>query len=128
MSCSSTKRLSLNDIFIEKNTFERILIPNNALVNSYTIFHNNIEYKIGVYGSKIIYIGTNDNKFSVNGLKVGDMLPKDFFDRELRKIPGWAYCVEIDLGWYAGFNYNEKPDENTPITFFFQYDFNASTK
>ena len=109
--------------FDESNTNSKTLIPDGSLVSSYTIIDNNIEFGIGVRNDKIIFIGTNDKKFSVNGLKIGDVLSDEYITREIRKIPGWGYYVEIGSGWYAGFDFHERPDEKTPILFFFQYDF-----
>ena len=113
----------LYDYYDEGKTNSKTLIPDGSLVSSYTFMDNNIEFGIGVRNGKIIFIGTNDNKFSVNGLKIGDVLPDKYVTRDIRKIPGWGYYVEIGSGWYAGFDFHEKPDEKTPIHFFFQYDF-----
>ena len=70
-SCSSKKYLTLESKFKgtkANNTF--IFIPNGALINSFPIVENNIEYTVGVFNNIIIYIGTTDNNFTISNLKI----------------------------------------------------------
>lgn len=104
------------------NTFE--FMPNGTLVPSVSIDNNNIEYTIGLSpNNRIIYIGTRDKKFTINGLKINSPLPKSYFDGIFGYIIGWGYYKKIDSGWYAGFDFQTKPNEESKIQWFFQFDF-----
>ena len=125
LSCSSKKYLTLNSVVKETkadNTF--IFAPNGALIKSFSIIEKNIEYTVGVsLNDKTIYIGTIDKKFTISGLKINDLLPKSYFDREWGYSAGWGYYVEIESGWYAGFGFQTKPNRESRIQWFFKFDF-----
>ena len=101
-----------------------ILIPNGAVISSFPVVANNIEYTIGVRNNKIIYIDTKDENFRINDLRINDFLPESYFNREWGYIPGWGKYVEIESGWYAGFDFRIIPDEYSRIQWFFKFDFN----
>ena len=44
-------------------------------------------------------------------------------NREIGYIPGWGYYIEIESGWYAGFDSKTKPNEESRILWFFKYNF-----
>jgi hypothetical protein len=124
-SCSSKKYLTLKSKFRvteANNTF--IFIPNGALINSFPIVENNIEYTVGVLNNIIIYIGTTDKNFTISNLKINDLLPESYFNREWGYSTGWGYYIEIESGWYAGFDFQTKPDEESRIQWFFKFNFN----
>lgn len=124
-SCSSKKYLTLESKFKgtkANNTF--IFIPNGALINSFPIVENNIEYTVGVLNNIIIYIGTTDKNFTISSLKINDLLPESYFNREWGYSTGWGYYIEIESGWYAGFDFQTKPDEESRIQWFFKFNFN----
>lgn len=124
-SCSSKEYLTLESKFKgtkANNTF--ILIPNGAVINSFPIVENNIEFSVGVLNNKIIDICTTDKNFTISNLKTNDQLPESYFNREWGYRPGWGYYIEIESGWYAGFDFQTKPDEKSRIQWFFKFDFN----
>ncbi|NLL29245.1 MAG: hypothetical protein GX259_10665 [Bacteroidales bacterium] len=124
-SCSSKKYLTLKSKFRvteANNTF--IFIPNGALINSFLIVENNIEYTVGVLNNIIIYIGTTDKNFTIGNLKINDLLPESYFNREWGYSTGWGYYIEIESGWYAGFDFQTKPNEESRIQWFFKFNFN----
>ena len=116
--------LTLGSNFKGTKANEGVLIPSGALVNSFPLVENNIEYTVGVNNDKIIYISTADKNFRINNLKINDLLPESYFNREWGYIPGWGYYVEIESGWYAGFDFQTKPDKESRIQWFFKFDFN----
>jgi hypothetical protein len=126
LSCTSNEKLTLNSIFNQqKNNNTYIYVPNGSLIKSFSIIKNHIEYKIGISSNnRIIYICTTDEKFSIKGLKINDILPDSFFKNQFGYRLGWGYFIEIDSGWYAGFNYQTKPNIESKIEWFFQFDFN----
>lgn len=116
--------LTLGSNFKGTKSNEGVLIPSGALVNSFPLVENNIEYTVGVNNDKIIYISTADKNFRINNLKINDLLPESYFNREWGYIPGWGYYMEIESGWYAGFDFQTKPDKESRIQWFFKFDFN----
>ncbi len=80
--------------------------------------------KIGVLNNIIIYIGTTDKNFTISNLKINDLLPESYFNREWGYSTGWGYYIEIESGWYAGFDFQTKPDEESRIQWFFKFNFN----
>lgn len=122
--CSSKKDLISNTPANEtkvRNTF--VFIPNGLSVNSYSVIEKNIEYTVGVLKNKIIYIGTTDKNFTISGLKIGDKLPETYFSKEWGYRPGWGYYIEIESGWFAGFDFQTEPNYESRIQWFFKYDF-----
>ena len=109
---------------IKKQFRTFVFIPYNTIVNSFPIVENNIKYTIGVENNKIIYTSTTDKNFTIGDLKINDLLPKSYFDREWGYIPGWGYYMEIESGWYASFDFQTKPDKKSRIQWFFKFDFN----
>ncbi len=101
----------------------RVLLPNNDLVESHDIMMDGVNYTIGFRDCKIVYVGTSDEKFTVDNLRVGAPLSRDLLDRELGYTPGWGYYIKMDSGWYAGFDFSKIPKAGTPIQFFFKFDF-----
>ena len=101
----------------------RVLIPNNDLVESHDVMVDGVNYTIGIRDGKIVYIGTSDERFTVDNLQVGALISRDLLGRELGYTPGWGYYIKMDSGWYAGLDFSKKPTEGTPIQFFFKYDF-----
>ena len=127
LSCSIPNNLELNSP-IDKglktyNSF--IFIPSGALVKSYHLVEKNIKYTVGISPEhKIIYISTTDKKFSINSLKINDKLPESYFDRKWGYKSGWGYYIEIESGWFAGFDFETKPNKESGIQWFFKFDFN----
>ena len=123
-SCSPRTQLALNSSYENtKATDTYVLIPNGALVDSHQIIENNIEYTVGVVNGRIKYVSTFDKDFTVGGLRINDLLPKSFSNRQWGYRPGWGYYIELDAGWYAGFDFKTKPTEESRIQWFFKYDF-----
>ena len=136
LSCSSMKDLTLGSKFRgTKASNGFIFIPNGSFINAFPVVMNNIEYKVGVLNNTIIYIYTDDKNFTINNLKINDKLPESYIinrefvsipaynNRELGYIPGWGYYIEIESGWYAGFDSKTKPNEESRIECFFKYNF-----
>lgn len=124
-SCSSKNYLTLGSEFKgTKANNTMVFIPNGTLVNSSPIVENDIEYTVGVLNDKIIYIDTTDKNFTISNLKINDRLPESYFNRDWGYIPGWGYYIEIESGWYAGFDFQTKPTEESRIQWFFKFDFN----
>jgi hypothetical protein len=126
LSCVSKKYLTLNSTIKETkadSTF--IFVPNGALIKSFSIIKKNIKYIIGIsFNNRLIYIGTTNENFIINGLKINDQLPECYFDKEWGYSAGWGYYIEIESGWYAGFDFQTKPNEESRIQWFFKFDFN----
>lgn len=128
-ACHSSSDLFLgsylsNSEIIDNNNF--IIAPNNSSISSTNIMRNGIIYTIGYSNdNKIIMISTKDAKFSINGINIGDVLPRKYLNTKFGYgyTPGWGYYVKIKSGWYASFNFNSKPDVKSKIDFFFKYDF-----
>lgn len=111
-----------NSEIIDNNNF--IIAPNNSSISSTNIMRNGIIYTIGYSNdNKIIMISTKDAKFSINGMMIGDVLPKKYLNTKFGYTPGWGYYVKIKLGWYASFSFNSKPNIDSKIDSFFKYDF-----
>ena len=136
LSCSSMKDLTLGSKFRgTKASNGFIFIPNGSFINAFPVVMNNIEYKVGVLNNTIIYIYTDDKNFTINNLKINDKLPESYIinrefvsipaynNREIGYIPGWGYYIEIESGWYAGFDSKTKPNEESRIECFFKYNF-----
>lgn len=136
LSCSSMKDLTLGSKFRgTKASNGFIFIPNGSFINAFPVVMNNIEYKVGVLNNTIIYIQTRDKNFTINNLKINDKLPESYIinrefvsipaynNREIGYIPGWGYYIEIESGWYAGFDSKTKPNEESRIECFFKYKF-----
>ena len=135
LSCSSMKDLTLGSKFRgTKASNGFIFIPNGSFINAFPVVMNNIEYKVGFLNNTIIYIYTDDKNFTINNLKINDKLPESYNNREfvsipaynnreIGYIPGWGYYIEIESGWYAGFDSKTKPNEESRIEWFFKYNF-----
>ena len=127
LSCGPKKSLSLNSEYTGTQAkIEYIMIPSGAMVHSYHIIENNVKYTVGVVDDRIIYITTNDNRFSIFGLRINDLLPESFYNKERHYVPGWGYYIDLGSGWYVGFDHHSKPTEDTRIQWFFKYDFHNS--
>ncbi len=122
-SCSS-RQFSLDSHVVRSGAAKSmILIPTGALVESCDTIVNDTEFKIGILDNKIVFVSTDDSKFSIDGYRINSTLPTGFFKNKLGYAPGWGYYAELDSGWYAGFDFSKKPTEETPIKFFFKFDF-----
>ena len=116
--------MTLNSSFKDaRATNTGVIAPNNDLIDAYQIKEGRVAYTVGVKNGKIVYVQTIDKAFTVGGLRVGDVLPKAFADREMGYRLGWGYYVEIEAGWYAGFDPTTKPTEESRIQWFFKYAF-----
>lgn len=123
LSCTPKPDLTLHSVYKEsKISNENILLPSGAFVHSYDITDNGIEYAIGVKEDRIVFICTKDERFSIDGLRINDLLP-DSCHKEWRYRPGWGYYIGLCDGWYAGHDYQAKPNEQSRIQWFFKYDF-----
>lgn len=115
LSLNSIFRGSMDDSFL-------VLDPSGSLIPGKKIIEDDIEYTIGLNDNKkIIYIATNDSKFTTEGLKVGDKLPEKYSDKEWVYFPGIVSYKPLDSGWCAGFDMREKPNEEICIQYFFQF-------
>lgn len=126
LSCSTGNHLSLDTKLIDqKKNNEKILLPSGEPANSTSVIEKNIKYSVGLSSkSKIIFISTIDKNFNLNGLKVGNTLPfKYLTGNKIKYIPGWGYYIKIDSEWFAGFDFQIKPDKDSKIGWFFKYDF-----
>lgn len=127
LSCSTKNNLELNSMIVNEGKADTtfILIPNGALIKSYNIIEKNIEYTLGISSDdKIIYILTTDIKFIINDLRINSTLPESFFDKDWGYRPGWGYFTELESGWFAGFDFQTKPNKESKIQWFFKFDFN----
>jgi hypothetical protein len=126
LSCSTKNQLTLNSKLNEikaDNTF--IFVPNGKMVKSFSIIEKNIVYTVGVsLNNKIIYIGTKDENFNISQLRINDQLPESYFYKKWGYNVGWGYYIEIESGWYAGFDFQTKPNAESRIKWFFKFDFN----
>tara|TARA_R110002050_G_scaffold121541_1_gene239889 strand:- start:66 stop:527 length:462 start_codon:yes stop_codon:yes gene_type:complete len=104
-----------------------ILIPSGGFVKSENILIDNIEYVIGINSNlEVIYISTKDTtcKFGDSGIMVGSKLSDiDMGKDKLNYIPGWGYYIKINSIWYAGFDFDEVPNDDSRIGWLFQYEF-----
>lgn len=126
VSCSSMNHLPL--ISTQRKTRAEstyIFLPSGAIVESFQVVENQIEYSVGISNGRIVYIATDDNNFTINGLKINDRLPQSYLKREWGFRPGWGYYIEIESGWYACLDFSKHPDEESRIQFFFQFDFQS---
>ena len=95
------------------------------MVKSFSIIEKNIVYTVGVsLNNKIIYIGTKDENFNICQLSINDQLPETYLYKEWGYIVGWGYYKEIKSGWYAGFDFQTKPNTESRIKWFFKFGFN----
>ena len=124
-SCNpSGSHLILNSRYKETIPVDtHILIPTGSFADSHTVIENGIKYTVGVLDGRIVYVGTIDESFTISGLRINDRLPESYNDREWGYRPGWGYFREIDSGWYAGFDFQTKPTEESQIGWFFKYGF-----
>ena len=124
LSCSPGTQLTLNSSFKDtRATNMKVIVPNNDLIDAYQIKEGRVAYTVGGKNGEIVYVQTIDKAFTVGGLRVGDPLPKAFADREIGYRLGWGYYVEIEAGWYAGFDHTTRPTEGSRIQWFFKYAF-----
>ena len=128
-SCSTINYLDLNSkIKEEGHSVSRIFIPSGALVNSFDYVDNGIKYNIGISSQgKIIYISTTDEKFDIDGIKINSKLPEEYWYRKLEHISGWGYYLKIDSEWFAGFDFQTRPNEESEVEWIFKYDFNEAS-
>ena len=114
----------LGESFYEQKDENRyILIPYNHTVKHIEVVYDGIEYSLGVSNNQtIVFIGTSDKHFTVNGFKIGDKINK--FDT----IRGWGSYTKIDDEWYAAWLPTKKNEETGKIQFFFKYKFNMEDK
>ena len=102
-----------------KDEYGYILIPYNDLIKCIYISYNGIEYALGVSDNHITkYIGTADKRFSVDGYKIGDKIPKT------QTIPGWGHYTKINEEWYAAWFSEDDDEKSGKIQWFFKFDFN----
>ncbi len=121
-----TQKIELGSIYVKERSNERIgiFMPSGDLINCERVHYGGIEYDLVISpDGRIKYISTNDENFEVNGLKVGYTISQIDKINPIEEKMGWGYYMKIDEKWYAGFDFNESPTKNSPILWFFQYDF-----
>jgi len=125
--CAPITSLRLDQPYMAKSDkIQYELMPSGNVVKSYTYTDSikNITYTVGVSANdEIIYIGTRDPNFKMGGLTVNSPVGKYFNNSELRYASGWAYFVPVKDGWYAGLDYKNQPNSDSPVLYFFQYRF-----
>jgi len=91
-----------------------------------TVELEGIKYNLGLDNAKkILYIQSSDPNFTVEGLKTGDPVGSFYKQDKINLIRGWGYFVPINSKWYAAMDFKEEPTQDSPILFFFQYDFSS---
>lgn len=100
-----------------------VLTPDGDLVHSRSLVEDEVKYTVGILDGRVIYLCTSDEDFTIGGLRVNDPLPASYAGKEWGFRPGWGYYKEIEAGWYAGFDPQTKPTEDSRIQWFFKYDF-----
>lgn len=119
----ATHSLNLGELFNEKiDDKQGILLPYNQLTKSVDVLYNGIHYTLGLSDNNTIeYISTTDFRFSVNGLKVGDVITKT------ETIPGWGNFAKINEEWYAAWMPrsfdSDKEEKQGKIQWFFKFAF-----
>lgn len=124
ISCKSFQLNLGDDINFESE--RKIFIPRLTFAKYKKVSVKNIEYLLAVNKSnKIVYISTNDKKFKTSNLSTLNLLRdiSDFKD-SLKFDRAWgAYYIKVNSAWYAGFNAENTPSENSKIKWFFKYNF-----
>ena len=119
----ATHSLNLGELFNEKYDDNKgILLPYNQLIKSVDVLYNGIHYTLGLSDNNTIeYISTTDFRFSVNGLKVGDVITKT------EAIRGWGNFAKINEEWYAAWMPRsfdaDKEEKQGKIQWFFKFAF-----
>ena len=117
--------LSLGLDFYEKkeNKFS-IILPYGGINSAVKIEKNGILYTIGYdKENRITYIGSSDDKFEVQGNKVGDSLDKSILDRSYKPILGGGGFIPLDFGWFIIYKFDDDDREKASIIGFCQYMF-----
>jgi len=124
ISGCSVNRIELNTrIQIKNENRTNILLPTGSLTSSTFVIDKGIKYTVGFTSmKKTIFISTADSNFAIKGLRVNDIIPSEYFDN-FNYIPGWGYYVYLSNGWYAGFDFQKKPDKDSKINWFFKFKF-----
>lgn len=121
--------INLNDTIDATKSNGYILLPNNALAKCVEIEEEGIKYSLGLSDdNKVIFISTIDTLFSINGIKTGDCISSfcdvekiEFECKNDNYTPGWGYYIPIGDGWFAAFNFKEKPNKNSLVQYLFKY-------
>lgn len=141
LTCSIKQKdtmLSLNQILTDKlykqydikETKYNILVNAAQYYKALEVIIENIEYTIAVNESKeIVYISTKSDKFKTKeGLFIDSSL-KECLQKsknELLREKGWAYYIELESGWYAGFQEDKNnilappPNDSIKVAWFFK--------
>lgn len=128
--------INLNDIIDATKSNGYILLPNNALAKCVEIEEEGIKYSLGLSDdNKVIFISTTDTLFSINGIKTGDCISSfcdvekiEFECKNDNYTPGWGYYIPIGDGWFAAFNFKEKPNKNSLVQYLFKYNISQQAK
>jgi len=122
----SVNRLELNTTMQMKNkNSTNVLLPTGSLNPATLVIDKGIKYTVAFTPMrKIIFISTSDSNFAIKGLRINNVLPTDYFNNiNFNYIPGWGYYVYLDNGWYAGFDFQTRPDKDSKIIWFFKFKF-----
>lgn len=123
--CAPVTHLTLNEIYTNSSPLLKYeVMPSGNVVRTDTMTDKGILFTVGLTDeNRIIYIDTRDPNFTLSGFKVQMPLRNRYNSSELYYAPGWGYFFPIKKGWYAGFDYRNKPTAESPILYFFQYQF-----
>ncbi len=124
LSCQNNE-ITLGSKLENKEFNKRVLAPTISFIPSTNIKINDIEYIIGVNSDQeISYVSTTNSNFRVDGLTINSKLGDIENDiNQVKHIPGWGYYIEVNSEWYAGFDFQMKPNRGSKIKWFFKYHF-----
>ena len=126
-SCGSSKNHIELNTHINRSKYNvnyKMLIPSGDFVDSFDYTINNVTYSVSLsLRNKVIYLSTNDNDFIIDELRINNPVSDKYLTKEFKYRPGWGYYLPLRDGWYAGFDFKNKPTKESVIIWFFKYDF-----
>jgi len=88
-----------------------LMTASGSLDPSYEVEFRGIEFTVCARKDRLItHVSTNDRRFRTpEGIAVGDSLQKvlKVSNSELAREPGWAFYMQLESGWIAGFTQGE---------------------
>jgi len=109
IGCTSPKTLpNLGDRFVFPQDWKILAISTGQTAPYNPILINKVKYDVAVdNGNTVIYIGTNDPKFSSpEGLSIGSTLEQVLATgaQYPKEESGWGFHTKLPSGWSVGFS------------------------
>lgn len=103
---------------------DKLFMPSGEVVSCAELFNESFKFTVGITNNhKIIFISTVDSTFVIDGISVHCKLSQIAPNKEIKLVRGWGYYIPVNDKWYAAFDFNQTPNEDSQIQFLFQYDF-----